>query len=193
MRLKGALVSGLFAMILSAWIVTGVGSAQEPNTPFPSYGSGLIEVRLYTDYFCPPCRAMEPAVEPLLRDLLKRNVIRLTMVDVPFSQFTPLYAECFLSALKEKNDFEHALRVRNLLFAATADKNMTTKERIEALFKEKGISYSSWDAKPVYDRYNALIKKDKIDSTPTCIIIRDGKMGKWIGEPDIVTALKALQ
>ncbi|HEX7627777.1 MAG TPA: hypothetical protein VF354_02510, partial [Candidatus Methanoperedens sp.] len=81
MRLKKTLVSGLFAMILTGWIVVGSGSAQELNMPFPSYGTGPVEVRLYTDYFCPPCRAMEPDVEPLLRDLLKKNAIHLTLVD----------------------------------------------------------------------------------------------------------------
>ena len=65
MGLKKAFVSGLFTMILTGLIVAGIGSTAEQDPPFPSYGSGPVEVRLYTDYFCPPCRAMEPAVEPL--------------------------------------------------------------------------------------------------------------------------------
>ena len=185
MGLKKAFVSGLFTMILTGLIVAGIGSAAEQDPPFPSYGSGPVEVRLYTDYFCPPCRAMEPAVEPLLKDLLKKNAILLTLVDVHFSQHTFLYAKNFLFALKENNDLEHAFRVRNILLEASTKKDVTTQERIEALFKEKGIPFSVFfpvfDAKPAYDRYNALIKEDKINATPTCVVIQNGQKKAFVG------------
>src|SRR3989339_1345232 len=104
MRLKNAFVSGLFTMILAGLIVAGDGSAEVRNPPFPSYGSGPVEVRIYSDYFCPPCRAMEQAVDPILKDLLKKKVIRLTLVDTPFHPHTALYAKYFLYALKKNND-----------------------------------------------------------------------------------------
>ena len=196
MGLKKAFVAGFFTLILGGLIVAGIGSAAEQNPPFPSYGSGPVEVRLYTDYFCPPCRAMEPAVEPLLKDLLKRNVIRLTLVDVPFSQHTLLYARNFLFALKENNDMEHAFQVRNVLLEASTQKDVTTQERIEALFREKGVPFSVFfpvfDAKPAFDRYNALIKEDKISATPTCVVIQNGQKKAFVGGPDIINALKSL-
>jgi len=197
MGLKRVFAFGLFTMILTGLIVAGIGSAAAQDPPFPSYGSGPVEVRLYTDYFCPPCRAMEPAVEPLLKDLLKKNAIRLTLVDVPFSQHTLLYARNFLFALKENNDLEHAFRVRNILLEASTNKDVTTQERIEALFKEKGIPFSVFfpvfDAKPAFDRYNALLKEDKINATPTCVVIQNGQKKAFVGGPDIINALKALQ
>jgi len=193
MGLKRVFASGLLTMILTGLIVVGGGSAEEQqNLPFPSYGSGPVEVRLYTDYFCPPCRTMEPAVEPLLKELLKKNAIRLTLVDVPFSQLTPLFARNFLYALKENNDLEHAFRVRNVLLEASTRKDVTTQERIEALFREKGIPSSAFDAKPAFDRYNALIKEDKIDATPTCVVIKNGQKKAFVGGPDIINSLKAL-
>ena len=192
MGLKRVFAFGLFTMILTGLIVAGIGSAAEQNPPFPSYGSGPVEVRLYTDYFCPPCRAMEPAVEPLLKDLLKKNAIRLTLVDVPYDQLTPLYARNFLYALKENNDLAHAFRVRNILLEAAIRENVTTQERIEALFKKKGIPFSVFDAKPVFDRYNALLKEDKINATPTCVVIKNGQKKAFVGGPDIINALKAL-
>jgi thiol:disulfide interchange protein DsbA len=183
---------GLFTMILTGLIVTGIGSAEERNPPFPSYGSGPVEVRLYTDYFCPPCREMEPGVEPLLKDLLGKNAIRLILVDVPCDQLTPLYARNFLYALKENNDLTHAFRVRNILQNAATSKNIKTQERIETLFKEKGIPFSSFDAKPAFDRCNALIKEDKINGTPTCVVIKNGQKKMFEGGPDIINALKSL-
>jgi thiol:disulfide interchange protein DsbA len=192
MGLKRVFVSGLFMLILCGLIVTGIGSAVEQNSPFPSYGSGPVEVRLYTDYFCPPCRAMEPAVELILKDLLKKNAIRLILVDVPDNQLTPLFARNFLYALKWNNDLEHAFRVHNILLEAATRKNVTTQERIETLFKEKGIPFSSFDAKPAFDRYNALIKEDKINGTPTCVVIKNGQKKVFEGGSDIINALKAL-
>ena len=192
MRLKNTFIFVLLTLSLIGLIVAGGGWAEERNPSFPSYGSGPVEVRLYTDYFCPPCRAMEPAVEPLLKELLKKNAIRLTLVDVPFSQHTLLYARNFLFALKENNDLEHAFRVRNVLLEASTRKDVTTQERIEALFREKEIPSSVFDAKPAFDRYNVLIKEDKIDATPSCVVIKNGQKKAFVGGPDIINALKAL-
>jgi len=178
----------IMLLILSA---TGL-YAQGQETPFPTYGSGAVQVCIYADYFCPPCRGMEPAVEPLLRDLIKRNVIRVTLVDTPFNKYSPLYARYFLYALKAKNDLEYALKVRNILLDAAAKNNVTTKEGIEELFRSKGIRYAAFEPKSTFDRYNALIKEDIIDATPTCVIIRAGKKEKFVGGPDIINALKAI-
>jgi len=187
------LTIGLFTLIIVGLIVAGIGSAEKRNQPFPSYGSGPVEVRLYTDYFCPPCRAMEPTVEPLLKDLLKKNAIRLTLVDTPYNPVTPLYAKYFLYALNENNDLDHAFRVRNILLEASTNKDFKTQERIEALFEERGIPHTVFDAKPAFDRYNALIKEDNINATPTCVVIRNGQKKAFVGGPDILNALKAIQ
>ena len=179
-------------MIFAGWIVPGSGSAAEQNPPFPAFGSGPVEVRLYTDYFCPPCRAMEPDVEPILKDLLKKNAIRMTLVDVPFNQLSAVFARNFLYAFKANNDLEQALKVRNVLQNAATDKEIKTQERIEALFREKGIAYRIGDPKPVFDRYTALLKEDKINATPTCVIIKEGQKKAYIGGEDIIKALKTL-
>jgi len=167
--------------------------AQGSAVPFPAYGTGAIQVRLYTDYFCPPCRDMEPPVEPVLRDLLKRKIITLTLVDVPFRRYSPLYAKYFLYALKVKNGLEHALKVRNILFEAAAGTQVTTREQLEAIFKGKGIPFTVFEAKPVFNRYNTLITEDNILSTPTCVVIRGGKKEAFVGGQDILKALKHLQ
>jgi len=193
MNLRKVLMSGLLITIIAGFITSGALSAHGQDTPFPSYGSGSIQVRLYTDYFCPPCRGMEPALEPVLLDLVKRNRISLTLVDVPFSSNTPLYARYFLYALKAKNDFDHALKVRNILFAATTNRQNTSKEKIEELFRSKGIPYATIDPKPAFDQYNALIKEDKIDQTPSGVIVRSGKKETFVGGADIIQALKRLK
>lgn len=193
MRLKNPFVSGLFAMILVGLIVVMDGLAAELKPPFPSYGSGPVEVRIYSDYFCPPCRATEPAMEPILKDLLKKNAIRLTLVDTPFHPHTALFARYFLYALKANSDVDHAFRVRNILFEASTDKSITTRERIEALFKEKWIPYAGFNEKSAFDGYTGLLKEDKINRTPTSVIIKNGQKKTFVGGADIVNALKSLQ
>jgi thiol:disulfide interchange protein DsbA len=183
-----------FRMIIMMLILPATGlCAEGKEAPFPQYGTGPIQVRLYTDYFCPPCRAMEPSVEPILFDLLKRKVITLTLVDLPLSRVSALYAKYFLYALKVKNDRDHAFHVRNVLIAATSDRQMTTEARIAELFKSKGIPHTVFEAGPALERYNALIREDKVQATPTCVIIRDGKKGTFLGGTDIIAALKSLQ
>ena len=132
-------------------------------------------------------------MEPLLKDLLKRNVITLTLVDTPFYRYSALYARYFLYALNGNNNYQQALRVRNVLNEAAENRHFTTKERLEEIFKAKGIPWREFEPKSILDRYNALIKEDHIDATPSCVIIRGGKKDKYIGAPDIVKALKGLQ
>ncbi len=183
----------LAVIAVFGFICVGASFAQGPVAPFPTYGTGAIQVRLYTDYFCPPCRAMEPPVEPVLRDLLKRKLITLTLVDVPFRRYSPLYTQYFLYALKGKNNLERALKVRNILFEAAANTQVTTKEQLEEIFKGKGIPYAVFDPKPAFSRYNVLITEDNIQSTPTCVIIRGVKKEAFAGGTDILKALKHLQ
>jgi len=193
MGLKRTFVFGLFPMILIGLIATGCGWAEERNPPFPSYGSGSVEVRLYSDYFCPPCRTLEPLAEPILKDLLKRNIIRLTLVDVPMHEESPLYSRYFLYALKSRNNADHGLHVRNVLFNAAAGKDFLTAKKIEELFRNKKIPFTVFDPKPVFDRFNALLGEDQLRGTPMCVIVKAGKKETFVGGMDILNALKALR
>jgi protein-disulfide isomerase len=193
MRFKNAFIAGLLAMILVGLIPEVDGSAAELNSPFPSYGSGRVEVRIYSDFFCSPCQATEPAVNPILKELLKKNVIRLILVDTPFHTHTALFARYFLYALKASSDVDHAFRVRSILFEASTNKSITTQEQIESIFKEKWIPYAVFNEKAAFDGYISLIKEDKINATPTCVIINNGQKKTFVGGPDIVNALKSLQ
>jgi thiol:disulfide interchange protein DsbA len=114
-------------------------------------------------------------------------------VDAPFHPHTALFARYFLYALKSNNDPDHAFRVRNVLIEASIDKTVTTQERIEAIFKEKGVLYAVFDVKPVFSRYNALLTEDKVNTTPSCVIIKSGQKKTFVVGPDVVNALKSLQ
>jgi thiol:disulfide interchange protein DsbA len=155
------------AIAAAVLLASGNGWTDETDTAFPNFGTGPVEVRIYTNYHCPPpCRAMEPSLEPIVLELLRKNASRLILVDVPSGRLTPLFARNFLYALKSKKDIGGALRARNTLFEAAANRDISTQERIESLLRAKGIAWSVWDTKQVVDLYNTLLKEDKIKATP---------------------------
>jgi len=156
----------------------------------PSFGSGKIEVRLYTDYFCNPCKALEPKIEPDIIDLVEKNTITITFIDTPIHPQTTLYARYFLYILNENKDFKHALRARVILFEAAKEK-IKDSEKLEAFIKKKGIMFKPFDTNATFNILSACLKKDKINVTPTCVIYKDGKKDRFTGK-DIIESLKNL-
>lgn len=186
-------VLNFFFIPMIVFLICSWDLAHGENYPFPTYGSGDVQVRIYTDYFCPPCRRMEPEVEPILKNLMKRKVITLTVVDTPFHRHSALYARYFLYAIRAKNTFQHALKVRNILFEAAERNQITTPEGIEKLYWSKKIPFTVFDPKPVFERFNTLFQEDNIKSTPSCVIVQNGTKEIFVGSTDIINALKKLQ
>jgi hypothetical protein len=157
----------------------------------PSFGNGQIKVRLYTDYFCNPCQALESKLEPVITDLVKRDIINITFIDTPVHTQTSLYARYFLYVLNEKKDFNYALRARVILFEAAKEK-ITENEKLEAFINKKGIRFKPFDAKPTFGVFSSYLKEDKINETPTCIIYNGGKKDRFTGL-NIISALNNLR
>ena len=162
------------------------------ESPLPSFGSGTIKVRLYTDYFCSPCRDMEPDLEPLLLDLVMGGTIHLTFIDVPTSQHTTLYARYFLSALAEKKNFDSALGTRRVLFEA-AGKRVVDKNQLVNLLTEKGIGLKPIDLAPVHTLWNRYLQEDQIRSTPSCVIVHGDQKATHAGGLEVIKALEIVK
>jgi thiol-disulfide isomerase/thioredoxin len=192
-KIKKAILSATVALILFAFFFNGsVTPAYAEETLVPSFGTGKIQVRLYTDYFCNPCRAMEPTIEPVLEDLVKKNIINLTLVDTPLSKATPLYARYFLYSINGKNTLGNAFQGRSVLIEASIEKIMEPSQ-LEEYLKKKGIKFKPFDVKPTFNLLNDLINGDKIKSTPTCVIVQDGKTDRYTGKANIIAALERLK
>jgi protein-disulfide isomerase len=166
------------------------GTKDDPS--FPTYGKGKITVRLYTDYFCPPCQASEPEIEPVLEQLVKEGAIRVTFVDTPTTRYSPLYVKYFLYAMKKKNSFANAMRVRQALFVAAKDK-ITDEDKLQVYLAEKKIAFTAFDVKPTFNQLNDYLKKDSVGRTPSAVIEKNGKIESTSGGADIVSALKELK
>ena len=162
------------------------------NTSLLTFGSGKIKVRLYSDYFCAACSRLEPQLEPIITDLVKRNIITITFVDTPAHKYSPLYAQYFLSILSDKKELAYALAVRGVLFEG-AKNNIIEKEKLEAYLTEKGIRFKPFDVKPVFAILQAYFKEDKIKATPTCVFLKNDKKESFQGVDDILKALRNLK
>ncbi len=158
----------------------------------PTFGTGRVQVRLYTDYFCGPCSRMEPKIVPLLKELVRRNVVTLTFVDTPVHTPTPLYARYFLYIFNQDRSFDQVLRSRTLLFGAAREK-IGEKEKLEDYLRAHEVKFKECDPRPTFAALSALINEDKIKSTPTCVIINDGKKAGFTGEAEITKALELLK
>ena len=156
-----------------------------------SFGSGPTNVRLYTDYFCGPCKAAEPEIEALLTALVEKNTICLTFIDTPVHKETILYARYYLYALQSDRSFLQALAIRAALFEAAAQK-IVAAPAMESFLTKKGIKFKPIDVTPIFKTLESYIKKDGINATPSCIIY--GAKGKehFVGGPDIIKALKSI-
>jgi thiol-disulfide isomerase/thioredoxin len=190
-----AIVSMALALILFPLFFEGSltpSYAEEASISVPVFGQGKASVRIYTDYFCPPCRAMEPDVEPILLDLLKNNKINLTFIDTPFYRYSSLYARYYLYAVNEKREIGHALAVRNVLID-TAGKDITDPVQIEKALADKGKKIKLFDPQPILELYGKALNEDAIKSTPTCVVENNGKKEKATGKADIIKVLKALK
>ena len=162
--------------------------------PTPTFGKGPVDVRIYTDYFCGPCRAEEAEVMALITELAEKGLIRVTFIDTPIHRETVLYAGYFLAALnaKEGGDLRQAIALRAALFEA-ATKKITEKEPLELFLKKKGIALRPFDTAPVFKIFGNYLKEDRINATPTCVVV--GPQGKQtlVGRDDTVKALRSIR
>ncbi len=162
--------------------------------PTMTFGKGPVDVRIYTDYFCGPCRAEEAEVMALIMELVEKNLIRVTFIDTPIHKETVLYAGYFLSALnaKEKLDLRQTVALRAAFFEAAGEK-ITEKEALELFLKKKRIALRPFDTAPVFKIYSNYLKEDRINATPTCVIA--GPQGKQtlLGRDDTLKALHSLR
>lgn len=168
---------------------------QEAVTGIPSLGKGAYEVVMFTDYFCPPCRRIDNKSEVLCNELLATGKVRITFVDVPFSRATPVYAKYYLYAANANAETNNILHVRKTLFDAAQDKRIQTEDALVAYLKAQKISWRPLDEKSIFPMLSAVIKENKVDATPTCVIrYSAADVNRFVGDDKIwdgLTKLKA--
>ncbi|MCG6535200.1 MAG: thioredoxin domain-containing protein [Syntrophales bacterium LBB04] len=157
-----------------------------------SFGSGPVEVRLYTDYFCDPCRAAEPEIKSLITNLMYNNTLRFTFIDTPVHKETTLYAKYFLFLLNGKErSLSNALMARSALYEA-AGLHINSNASLEAFLLKKNFLFKPLDTAPIFQSLEKIIKDDGINSTPSCVITEKGNKKRLVGGPNIIKELKTI-
>ena len=167
---------------------------QDKMSGVPSLGKGAYEVLVFADYLCPPCKRIDEKAEPLMKELLATKKVKITFIDVPFNRVTPIYARYYLYAVNTGANNDKIFSIRNALFKAAQEKNILTEEALTVYLKENKIEWRAFDEKPVFAMMSEIIKRNKIERTPTCVI-RNPVAGKnkYIGDEEIWNGLTHLK
>ena len=187
-------IAVVFAGLVAAVCFAAVAGAEKicsDNDPaIPSFGSGPVDVRLYASYFCGPCRVLEPEIEPVLKDLIENEQIRLIFIDVPIPQAVP-YIRHFLYAVKQNPAMEDAFKIRHILFETAAKRG--DEQEIRSSFEKREIPYTPYDVTKVFLKFNEYLKEDEVRSTPSIVICDGDSVDIYSGGKTILEALEALQ
>ena len=157
-----------------------------------SFGNGKKEVRLYSNFFCSHCRDLEPKIEYPLINLVKRNAITLTFVDLASNKAGVTYIKSFLYTLNAKKELSYTMKVRAALFEASRQQ-ITEADKLESFMRSKGFAFKTFDVEPVFNTFTRYIQEDKIESTPVCVIINGKNKETYMGTEPIVKALENLR
>lgn len=194
----GTSVPVTIAMILAVLLVmTSAGCKRPPPDTekglLRSYGEGSYEVIIFTDYFCPPCQALESELDPILNRLVETGGVKITFVDAPVSKHTQQYAKYFLYSVNAGADFNGVLHIRHVLFSAAKTNAVFTEESIASELRAQAIAFKPYDLTKVYTQMNELMKHYNIRSTPTCVVkYSDTDVRYYAGPEEIKRGLSLL-
>jgi thiol:disulfide interchange protein DsbA len=158
----------------------------------PSFGRGEVKVRLYTDYFCGPCREIEPAAEAVLYDLVRKDRINLTFIDIPIHQHTPVYTAHYLALAHREKGLDRVLQIRKALFRA-AENRIEQGEKLREYLGGQGYDMINVEVKKNAAEATRYIQEDEIGGTPTLVIVRGKKKIKYFGKLEVIKGLQTLK
>ena len=155
--------------VLCALFALFIGPAAEASENIYSKGSGPIEIIVFTDYFCPPCRKLEPYLETALTDLHERGA-KITFVDKPIHKISPLYSKYFLYAANQATSLSEIMHIRQVLFDIAKTKSVDSEDQLLQQLTQSDIKLQFIQVKPIFDEWVKLIQDFDVRSTPTCVI-----------------------
>jgi len=192
-RGKLVLLSILMGFVLMTVFFRGIPlKIEAEGLTLPSFGRGEVKVRLYTDYFCGPCREVEPTAEGILYDLVRKNRINLTFVDVPIHHYTPVYTSFYLFLAQREKSLDGVLWIRKALFRA-AEKRIEDRKALEKYLNETGLKATNVPEKAGAAEASGYLKKDGVEGTPTLVVVRGATKTKYSGRSEVLKGLRTLK
>jgi hypothetical protein len=158
----------------------------------PSFGRGDVKVRIYTDYFCGPCREVEPAAETMLYKLVRIDRINLTFIDVPIHHYTPIYTAFYLSLAQREKGLDRVLLIREALFRA-AEKGIEQEKTLGDYLDSQSFDVKNVDVKKNAAEAAGYLQEDEVTGTPTLVIVQGKKKIKYFGREEVLKGLQTLK
>ncbi len=158
--------------------------------------SGKIEVYVFSDWLCPMCVKVEPAIEAAFPAIEKKA--RVLFIDKPIHQESMNFVPYHLSFLvNEKSKY---LQIRKALFVLAKKNRNPSLEDIKAAVAPFGVTYkqlSFMEVTQAMGKAQALSAQFKVNATPTIVFVNTAtkKTRTLVGGGDIThdNLLKALK
>jgi len=155
-----------------------------------------IEIYVFSDWLCPMCVKVEPALEAAIPSLEKRA--RIYFIDKPIHKESMNFVPYHLSFLV--NEKEKYLRIRKALFElAKVNKNPSLQD-VQKAVTPLGVSYkqlSFMDVSQMMAKAQSLSAEYKVTGTPTVVVVNSSskKSKTLVGGRDITAEnlLKAVK
>lgn len=155
-----------------------------------------IQVYVFTDWACPACRMVEPAIEAMAPKVMKEA--QLTFVDTVVHPETLNYAPYNISFMA--NSKPKYFQIRDALGKLSVKAKKPTEEQVRNQIAHLGVQYNELpfeDITVAMRYFEELTDRFKITGTPTIAIVNAGaKKGKKLAGIDEITeanVLKAIQ
>jgi thiol-disulfide isomerase/thioredoxin len=155
-----------------------------------------VELYLFTDWLCPACRQIEPAIEAMFPKITAKA--RFYFVDVEIHPETLNFIPFNLAFMTHnKKDY---FKLRDALTKLSLTTKTPNDHQVEELAKKLGVNFQELnyaDVNTGIKYFKHLSKQFSIEKTPTLVVInRDAKKGKKLqGEKEITeqNVLKTIQ
>lgn len=129
-----------------------------------------ISVFIFTDWFCPACKKLEPTLETLVPKLLKNT--RVNFVDIAIHPESQNFINYNLSLLlNNKDDY---LKLRQVLNGITDKSKNPSFEEVVKTMNAAGIKYRNADNASLAEGkkyFDDIIQTYSIDRTPMVVIV----------------------
>lgn len=158
-----------------------------------------VEIYVFSDWLCPMCIKVEPALEAVIPSLEKRA--RIYFIDKPVHKESMNFVPYHLSFLV--NEKEKYLQIRKALFdLAKVNKNPSLQD-VQKAVAPLGVTYkqlSFMDVSQMMAKAQSLSAEHKVTGTPTVVVINSSSKksktlvgGKDITAENLLKAVKAVE
>jgi protein-disulfide isomerase len=158
--------------------------------------SSKVEVYVFSDWLCPVCIKIEPALEAVYSQLEKKA--KVFFIDKPVHQESMNFVPYHLSFLV--NEKAKYLQLRKALFELAKSNKNPSLEDVKVAVAPLGVTYkqlSFMDVSQMMAKEQALANEYKVTGTPTIVVLNSSskKSKTLVGSKDITAEnlLKAVK